>query len=119
VDPRPVRTTIPPRPTSTVPPAKKCSGGPTDEQILATIQEHPGVPADVELKVSGGPYCAGGWQFATVTLSSDDDKKYDPLLVVTRGKPAALILVEAGADVCSNAVQTDAPPGIRVRACGL
>ena len=52
-------------------------------------------------------------------LQSDDEQKYDPLLVVTRGKPAALILVEAGADVCSDTVQAQAPPGIRVRACGL
>ncbi len=119
VHPQPIRTTIPPRPTSTVPPAKKCSGGPTDAQILAVIGDRPGVPTDVEFTVSGGPYCAGSWHFATVDLKSADDRKYDPLLVVTRGKPAALILVEAGADVCSDTVQAQAPPGIRVRACGL
>jgi hypothetical protein len=101
-----------------VPPAKECSDGPTDAQILATIRDQPGVPTDVELTVSSGPYCAGGWQFATVEPSSGDEK-YEALLVVTRGKPAALILVEAGADVCSDTVQAKAPPGIRVRACGL
>jgi hypothetical protein len=112
-------TTTTVRPTSTVKPAPRCTKGPTAEQVLAELAGAPGVPADVELTVSDGPYCAGTWQFATVEREPDaTGKTFDPLLVVTRGKPSALTLVEAGADVCSDVVQKDAPPGIRVRACG-
>jgi hypothetical protein len=115
----PTTTTTTVRPTSTVKPAPKCTKGPTAEQILAELTGAPGVPADVELTVTDGPYCAGTWQFATVERKPDAaGQKFDPLLVVTRGKPSALTLVEAGADVCSDVVQKDAPPGIRVRACG-
>jgi hypothetical protein len=113
----PPTVTTPPT-TPAVPGAKKCTKGPTDEQLLATVRDRPGVPTGVQMKVGAGPYCAGGWQFATVELQSDDGERFDPLLVVTRGKPSALVLVEAGADVCSEKVQSDAPPGIRVRACG-
>jgi hypothetical protein len=113
----PPTATSPPT-TPAVPGAKKCTDGPTDEQMLATVRDRPGVPAGAEMKVSAGPYCAGGWQFATVELESGDGERFDPLLVVTRGKPSALVLVEAGADVCSEKVQSDAPPSIRVRACG-
>jgi hypothetical protein len=87
--------------------------------VLTTIRDKPGVPTGVTLKVSDGPYCAGGWQFATIELTTADPaEKFDPLLVVTKGKPSKLTLVEAGADVCSDQVQKDAPAGIRVRACG-
>jgi hypothetical protein len=72
-------------------------------------------PGD-DLEAGEGPFCAGGWQFFTVRLGSDPDS--EPLQVVTRGKPDALTVVEAGADVCSEAVERDAPAGIRTRACG-
>jgi hypothetical protein len=66
------------------------------------VKGKPGIP-DSELAVHAGPYCSGSWQFTELELA---------------GKPAALTVVEAGADVCSDRVQHDAPPGIRVRACG-
>jgi hypothetical protein len=113
----PTTTTV--RPTSTVKPAAKCRNGPTAAQVLAELDGAPGIPADVELTITDGPFCAGTWQFATAERKPDaSGRTFDPLLVVTRGKPSALTLVEAGADVCSDIVQRDAPPGIRVRACG-
>jgi hypothetical protein len=97
-------------------PAAKCRTGPSPAQVLAAVRDKPGVPAGQPLRVSGGPYCASGWQFAEVRLANNAES--EPLLVVTRGRPTALTLVEAGADVCSERVQADAPAGIRARACG-
>jgi hypothetical protein len=115
----PVPTPVVPPTTVPPSPAPKCRSGPTAAQILAAIRGKPGVPVDEPLRVSSGPFCAGTWQFAAVGLQSDpDDKKSDPLLVVTRGRPTALTVIEAGADVCSDRVQGDAPAGIRVLACG-
>jgi hypothetical protein len=108
-----------PSPTPTVPPAPVCRNGPTAAQVLTVLAGAPGVPVGAELTVTAGPFCAGTWQFATVERKPDGaNDKFEPLLVVTRGKPSALTLVEAGSDVCSDVVQKDAPPGIRVRACG-
>jgi hypothetical protein len=110
-------TTTPatPRPT----PAPKCANGPTKAQVLAVIDGQPGIPPNDDLVVYAGPYCAGNWQFTTVEKAGRDPDNYDPLFVVTTGKPADLVLIEAGADVCSDQVQSDAPKGIRVRACGF
>jgi hypothetical protein len=102
--------------TPTGPPAApKCTKGPTAAQILAVVKGKPGIPANAQLVVKSGPYCAGSWQFSTVGESASD---VDPLQVVTSGKPTALKLVEAGADVCSDHVHNTAPTGIRVWACG-
>ena len=109
--PTPTRLTTPPPA-----PAPACTAGPTGEQILAVVRGRSGVPADQELKINDGPFCAGEWQFATVGLVSDANS--EPLLAVTRGRPESLQLVEAGTDVCSDVVERDAPPGIRVLACG-
>jgi hypothetical protein len=106
--------TTPPSPTPS--PAGRCTSGPTGQQVLAVIKGNPGIP-DKDLVVDEGPYCSGGWQFTEVEIAGQEDQ-VDPLLVVTKGRPTALELVEAGADVCSDKVQTGAPPGIRVRACG-
>jgi hypothetical protein len=113
----PTRTTSPTasaRPTGP-PAAPKCTKGPTDAQVLAVVKGKPGIPANAQLVVKSGPYCAGTWQFATVGEAGSD---VDPLQVVTNGKPTALKLVEAGADVCSDHVHDTAPTGIRVWACG-
>lgn len=105
------------RPTTPPPsPAPRCAGGPTAAQVLAVLTGSPGVPTGAELKVTRGPFCARSWQFSTVVLKAEPDS--EPLQVVTTGRPTALTLVEAGADVCSDRVQTQAPPGIRVLACG-
>ncbi|MEU8230142.1 hypothetical protein AB0C12_11120 [Actinoplanes sp. NPDC048967] len=120
--PPPVVTTTPPRtttaaPTPTTTPAPKCRSGPTAAQVVAVLKGLPGIP-DRELAVSDGPFCAGSWQFAQVQIAGEDPKKAEQLFVVTTGTPTALKVIEAGTDVCSVEVQTKAPAGIRVRACG-
>lgn len=95
-----------------------CKSGPSKAQVLAVVKGKPGIP-DEPLEVTAGPYCSGSWQFAQLQIKGKDDDEVDPLLVVTKGKPASLTLVEAGGDVCSDPVQADAPAGIRVRACGF
>ena len=122
----PVLTTTPPRtttpattrPTPTVPAAPKCtSSGPTKAQMLAVLEGLPGIPEE-ELAVAEGPFCSGSWQFATVQIADEDPEDAEQLFVVTTGRPAALKVIEAGTDVCSAEVQSRAPAGIRVRACG-
>jgi hypothetical protein len=109
---RPVPTTTPP-PS----PAPRCTGGPTRPQVLAVIKGRAGMPEE-ELAVTQGPYCSGSWQFTIVGIAGSSDDLVEPLLVVTTGRPSALRVVEAGTDVCTDRVSDDAPPGIRVRACG-
>lgn len=116
-----VPTTTPPGftpPTPTVSAAPKCRSGPTAAQMLAVLQGLPGIPEE-ELKVAEGPFCSGAWQFATVQIAGQDPKEAEQLFVVTTGTPTALKVIEAGTDVCSVEVQAQAPPGIRVRACGI
>jgi hypothetical protein len=114
----PPRTTVPTtRPTSTVPPAPRCTSGPTAAQLLAVLVGQPGMPEE-ELKVVQGPFCASSWQFGTVRIADADPKTAEDLFVVTTGTPTALEVIEAGTDVCSTEVQSRAPAGIRVRACG-
>ena len=113
-------TTTPPpttTPTSTVPPAPKCRSGPTKALVLAVLKGLPGIP-EQELAVADGPFCSGSWQFATVQIAGEDPKDAEQIFVVTTGTPTALKVIEAGTDVCSVEVQTKAPAGIRVRACG-
>jgi hypothetical protein len=113
-------TTIAPTtksPTSTPAHAPPCLGEPTGTQILALIKGEDGVP-DKPLRVVKGPFCSGDWSFTTVELDGKSEDELEPLMVLTTGKGAALTLI-AGSDVCSNRVQTDAPPGIRVLACGF
>ena len=108
------------RPTTTRPapsPAPRCTDGPSRGQVLDLVQGRPGIPA-ADLAVTEGPYCASSWQFAIVRIAGQSDDDAEPLLVVSTGRPAELELVEAGADVCTTRVERDAPPGIRVRACG-
>lgn len=110
-------TTRPTPTRSTPPPAPRCTGGPTPQQVLDLIKDRPGIP-QADLTVTEGPYCAGSWQFAIVGIAGQSDDDVEPLLVVSTGRPSALRLVEAGTDVCTDSVERDAPPGIRVRACG-
>ena len=110
-------TTRPPTTTPPPSPAPRCTSGPTRPQVLAVIKGRPGIPDD-DLDVTDGPYCAGSWQFSIVGIAGSSDDTVEPLLVVTSGRPSALRVVEAGTDVCTDPVEDDAPPGIRVRACG-
>jgi hypothetical protein len=109
-------TTVPTSPPPS--PAGRCTSGPTKLQVLAVVKDRPGIPANQDLQVTEGPYCAKTWQFAIVGIVGQDAEEVEPLLVVTSGTPSALTLIEAGTDVCTDRVQDDAPPGIRVRACG-
>ncbi|WP_433372368.1 hypothetical protein ACQPZX_49325 [Actinoplanes sp. CA-142083] len=104
-------------PTPTPSHAALCSGSPTGPQILALIKNQKGVPK-VTLQVDSGPYCSGDWSFTTVEVAGSNEDQLEPLMVVATGKDATLAFVTAGSDVCINRVQTTAPPGIRVLACG-
>jgi hypothetical protein len=112
-------TTRTPSPTrSTPPPAPVCRSGPSKQQVLDVTKGKPGIP-NRPLEVRFGPYCAGTWQFSIVGIVGETADEEEQLLVVTTGRPAALQVVEAGTDVCTDRVEDDAPPGIRVRACGF
>jgi hypothetical protein len=120
----PAIPTIPVAPAFTTPsttppptPAPRCTSGPTRAQVLAAIKGRAGIPDD-DLAVTEGPYCSRSWQFTIVGIAGAADDTVEPLLVVTTGQPAALRVIEAGTDVCTDRVEDDAPPGIRVRACG-
>lgn len=122
------RTTTPPttvatmptttRPTPAVSPAPRCTAGPTAAQLVAAVENTTGIP-DEPLTVTGGPFCAGTWQFSTMEIGTAATRdRYERLSVVTKGAPTALQLAEAGTDVCSKLIRDEAPPGIRVHACG-
>jgi hypothetical protein len=104
-------------PTPTPAHAAKCTGQPTAAQILALIKGKPGIP-NATLKVTDGPYCASTWSFAAVVVAGKSGDQ-DPLLVVGLGTGTGLALVTAGSDVCNDPVQQQAPPSIRVLACGF
>ena len=105
-------------PTPTPSHAARCTSSPTKAQILTLIKGQPGIP-NKTLKVNDGPYCSGTWSFSTVEVSGESEDQLEPLMVVATGKGATLALVAAGSDVCVDRVQTDAPAGIRVLACGF
>jgi hypothetical protein len=113
----PAPTTSPPRPTGP-PPAPKCTSGPTAAQVLAVVKAAGSFPSGAKPEVKQGPFCAGTWQFTVIGEVGKTLDQVDPLLAVTTGKPASLKVEETGADVCSDHVQSAAPPGIRVLACG-
>jgi hypothetical protein len=105
-------------PTPTPSHAAKCRTAPTGPQVLALIKGKPGIPND-PLRIDEGPFCAGDWSFTTVEITGKNADDVEPLLVVATGKGTTLTLVAAGSDVCTGPVQTGAPAGIRVLACGF
>ena len=125
--PYPPRTATP-APTTTAPTTKsptptpshagRCTAEPTGPQILALVKGKPGVP-DRPLRVDQGPFCSGTWSFTTVEVRGANEDQLEPLMVVATGNGASLTLVAAGSDVCIGPVETGAPPGIRVLACGF
>lgn len=88
--------------------AINCAGQPGAAELVDLLQAEGLLGADAEAQVVHGPLCAGGWQYAVVSVPD-----LDPLQVVTRGEVGALELVTAGTDVCSVEVRIEAPPGIR------
>lgn len=105
-------------PTPTPTHAARCTGQPTGAQILNLIKGKAGVP-NAALRVFEGPFCSGSWSFTTVAEVGSDTDEVDPLMVVATGRADPLGLVAAGSDVCIARVETEAPPGIRVLACGF
>lgn len=105
-------------PTPTPARAAKCGSQPTGAQILALIKGKPGIP-NKTLQVRDGPFCADTWSFTTVKLAGTGSDEQEPLSVVTSGTGSALTLITAGSDVCNAQVQSSAPAGIRVLACGF
>jgi hypothetical protein len=94
--------------------AQPCNGEPSDAEVLAVLRAEGLLDQGSAAEVAEGPLCAGGWQYAVVTVPD-----LDPLLVVTQGEPDDLELVTAGTDVCTPEVRIQAPPGIRsAAACG-
>jgi len=109
-------TTVSPTPTPSH--APRCTNAPTGAQILALIKGKPGIPSST-LKVDSGPFCSGDWSFTTVEKAGSGEDQLEPLMVVATGKGTTLKLIAAGSEVCIDQVQTTAPPGIRVLACGF
>jgi hypothetical protein len=105
-------------PTPTPAHAAKCTGQPTGAQILTLIKGEDGVPGD-PLSIYQGPFCSGVWSFATVEVTGKNEDEVEPLMVIATGKGNTLTLVAAGSEVCTDPVQTGAPPSIRVLACGF
>ena len=108
-------TTVSPTPTPSH--AARCTGSPTGAQILTLLKTRKGIP-NKTFKVTDGPYCSGTWSFTTVEVAGANPDQLEPLMVVATGKDATLKVFEAGSDVCTFQVHRDAPPGIRVLACG-
>ncbi|MDP9814866.1 hypothetical protein [Spirilliplanes yamanashiensis] len=115
VPPPVVPTRLGTRPASPSPSATRCTGGPTATQVLEVVRTAPGVPSNPGLRVTSGPYCTDGWQYARIGYAATPAP--EPLLVVTRGRPSELRLIEIGTDVCSPVVEANAPAAIRALAC--
>ncbi len=87
--------------------AVSCAGQPSAEQVVAVLKTR-GLLRSADLATPrSGPLCAGAWQYTVLAVTGRE-----PLQVVTKGPPGALVLVTAGTDVCSVPVRTEAPAGI-------
>jgi hypothetical protein len=85
-----------------------CGGRPTADQVVALLRRTANLlPGGARVTVKTGPLCAGTWQYTVV-----DVPEREPLQVISRGAPTALVLVTAGTDVCNVTVRTSAPAGI-------
>ncbi|HYN96340.1 MAG TPA: hypothetical protein VES42_21055, partial [Pilimelia sp.] len=94
--------------------AVDCGGRPGAAAVVRVLRARGLIGGGARATVETGPLCAGEWQYTVVLVPGRE-----PLAVVTRGQPGALRLVTAGTNVCSAAVRTTAPYGIRTAAdCG-
>ena len=100
-------------PSPTPSQAARCTGEPTGPQVIEVARREPAVP-DQNLVVVDGPYCSGLWSFTMIGMTGEES-----ISVVTTGTGSTLALVTAGTDVCNPRVKAEAPPGIRVLACGF
>jgi hypothetical protein len=114
--PTPTPTTKSPSPTPSH--AGRCAGPPTGAQILAELKKKDGVP-NAPLRVFEGPFCSGTWSFTTVEVIGRTEDQVEPLMVVATRTGSTLDVVAAGSDVCIARVEADAPPAVRVLACGF
>jgi hypothetical protein len=107
-------------PTPTPSHAARCTGSPTGTEIIAMLRRKSSssLPSG-PLAVLEGPFCSGTWSFTRLGLSGEADDQDEALMVMATGKGSTLGLVAAGSDVCTPQVETQAPPGIRVLACGF
>jgi hypothetical protein len=84
-----------------------CAGRPTGEQVVALLRRSAVLPAAARPGIGGGPLCAGTWQYTVLTLPETE-----PLHVITRGAPEALVVETVGTNPCTARVKATAPPGI-------
>jgi hypothetical protein len=87
--------------------AVACGGYPALSRVVALLRSRQVIGRGANLAATVGPLCAGGWQYTVLSEAGRE-----PLQVVTRGTPSALVLVTAGTYVCTAMVRTQAPPGI-------
>jgi hypothetical protein len=87
--------------------AVSCAGYPAVSRVIALLRGKQVIGRSASVTATVGPLCAGGWQYTVLAESGRE-----PLQVVTQGKPASLVLVTAGTDVCTPLVRTQAPAGI-------
>jgi hypothetical protein len=87
--------------------AVSCAGQPSAEQVVAVLKARGLLRSADVATARSGPLCAGTWQYTVLAGTGRE-----PLQVVTKGPPSALVLVTAGTDVCSVPVRTEAPAGI-------
>jgi hypothetical protein len=111
------RPALTPRPTRTASPTptafaetyvQPCAGRPSADQVAAVVRRQPNLlTSGQSVGVQIGPLCAGVWQYTVFTVAN-----HEPLQVVTRGAPQALVFVTAGTDVCTVEVRANAPLAI-------
>ena len=87
--------------------AVSCAGQPTAGQVEALLRAQGLLGRSAVATAQAGPLCSGTWQYTVLAVTGRE-----PLQVVTKGPPTALVMVTAGTDVCSVPVRTEAPAGI-------
>jgi hypothetical protein len=97
-------TASPVRPGFSETTAVSCDGRPSVEQVGALVKS---ILKNAKPTVAKGPLCSGTWQYTVLTVADAE-----PLQVVSKGAPTALVLVTAGTNPCTPDVRGAAPPGL-------
>ncbi len=84
-----------------------CAGRPGADRVIALVRAKGMVDGTRTVSAQVGPLCAGTWQYTVLVVPGRE-----PLQVVTKGPPTALVLVTAGTDVCTDQIRASAPAGI-------
>jgi hypothetical protein len=83
-----------------------CNGRPTGEQVIAAVRlTRSNLPPGGGVSVQKQPVCSGVWQYTVLNVADSE-----PLRVITKGSPSALVVVTAGTDPCTAEVRVNAPP---------